>query len=338
MTLGAAHNGTKPHGVVNGGSGSSQTNGHSNGQTQRPLTPGIYVPTMVFFQPGTEDIDSETIEKHATRLAQAGVTGLVTHGSNGEAVHLSHEERMTVTSLTRRALDKANLPNMPVIVGCGAQSTREAIQLCKGAHKSGGDYALVLPPSYYKTLLTSQMILDYFHAVADASPIPLVIYNFPGATSGVDLDSEQITALARHKNIVGVKLTCGNTGKLARIAHAADAGFLTMGGSADFIVQTLAVGGHGVIAGLANLAPKACIRVIELCGKGESEAARKMQAVVAGGDWATIKGGFVSVKSGLEAFYGYGGEPRKPCAAFTPKQKEALRAELSELMELERSL
>lgn len=319
------------------------TNGHTNGQekvkpVKPPMAPGIYVPTVAFFERQTEELDTATIEKHATRLARAGVTGLVTHGSNGEAVHLSHSERMTVTSVTRRALDLANYPEMCIIVGCGAQSTRETIRLCQEAHESGGDYALVLPPSYYRTLLTPQMLLDYFLAVADASPIPLVIYNFPGATSGLDLDSEQITALSRHRNIAAVKLTCGNTGKLARIAHAADPGFLTMGGSADFIVQSLVVGGHGVIAGLANLAPKACVRVMELYNKGDIEGARAMQAIVADGDWATIKGGFVAVKSALETFYDYGGAPRKPCAASASKQREALRAELSELMQLEMSL
>ena len=158
----------------------SHTYGHTDGKqivhpVKQPLTPGIYVPTVAFFEPQTEELDTATTEKHAIQLARAGVTGLVTHGSNGEAVHLSHSERETITSVTRKALELANFPEKPIIVGCGAQSTRETIRLCQEADESGGDYALVLLPSYYRTLLTPQMLLDYFLAVVDASPIPLVI-------------------------------------------------------------------------------------------------------------------------------------------------------------------
>ena len=335
---------------------SSTTNGHhgeSNGyrnehcsSTQQPrhrteterLTPGIYVPTVAFFKPETDSVDVEAVERHAARLAKAGIAGLVTHGSNGEAVHLDHAERMLMNSATRRALESTGYEHLPVIVGCGAQSTRETIQLCREAAQSGGSYALVLPPSYYSDLVTTDLLLDHFQAVADASPIPLLIYNFPGAVSGLDINSDQILLLSQHPNIVGVKLTCGNTGKLARVVASAKSDFLTMGGSADFILQTLVVGGHGVIAGLANLAPSASVKVMDLYLGGETAEARKLQAVVARGDWTAIKGGFVAVKYALEMFYGYGGAPRRPCAAPGKQARAAVWQGFGELMELEKSL
>lgn len=329
--------------TASGSNGHEQSNGYTSGHTNgahqsRPLSPGVYVPTVAFFKPEDDTVDIATTEAHATRLAKTGIAGLVTHGSNGEAVHLDHAERMTITSATRRALSSAGYSHLPVIVGCGAPSTKETIQLCKEAAQSGGSYALVLPPSYYNSLVSSELLIDHFQTVADASPIPLLIYNFPGAASGLDINSDQILLLSQHPNIVGVKLTCGNTGKLARVAASAKSDFLTMGGSADFILQTLVVGGHGVIAGLANLAPRACVKVMELYMQGKVAEARKLQAVVARGDWVAIKGGFVSVKCALEMFNGYGGAPRRPCAAPGKQRLSVMRQEFDELMALEKSL
>lgn len=316
----------------------SESNGTPAAPIERPLVPGIYVPTVAFFDDDTNGIDLETVEKHAIRLAKAGVAGLVTHGSNGEAVHLDHRERMLINTATRRALDSIDRPDMPLIVGCGAQSTKETVQLCIEASRTGGSYALILPPSYYGSLLTPDLVLQYFRDVADQSPIPVLIYNFPGACSGLDLNSDAILQLSQHPNIVGIKLTCGNTGKLARVAAGTGDRFFTTGGSADFILQTLIVGGDGVIGGLANIAPKACVKVMNLYKMGKVDEARRLQAIVARGDWVAIKGGFVAVKCALQMFYGYGGLPRKPCTVPGKEGLGGIRAGMAELIELERSL
>lgn len=304
----------------------------------RPLLPGTYAPTPAFFDPTTENLDLAAIQKHVVRLAEAGLQGVVTQGSNGEAVHLSHSERQLVTAATREALNHAGYTNIPVIVGCGAQSTRETIELCHDAVLSGGDYAMVLPPSYYRPLYTGETQIEFFRDVADNSPIPILIYNFPGAVSGIDLDSDVVTKLSRHPNIVGCKLTCGNTGKLARVASAAPADFMTMGGSADFTLQTLAVGGKGTIGGLANIAPRACVELYNLYTAGKTELAEKMQAVVARGDWVAIKGGVVSTKSCLNSYFKYGGYARKPLPRPTPQQEEDVKADIEELLLLEEFL
>ncbi|KAI5799033.1 hypothetical protein EDC01DRAFT_28228 [Geopyxis carbonaria] len=308
--------------------------------SHRPLVPGMYAPTPAFFDPLTDDLDMATIRSHTVRLAAAGCAGIVTQGSNGEAVHLSHSERRIVTAMTREALDDAGYTSLPVIVGCGAQSTRETIELCHDALLSGGDYALVLPASYYKTLYTPASQLEFFHEVADASPIPLLIYNFPGAVSGIDLDSDVVTKLSKHPNIVGVKLTCGNTGKLGRVCAATpnDGTFLTLAGSCDFTLQSLVVGGSGVIGGLANIAPRACTAVYDLWISGARPLAEKFQAVVARGDWVAIKGGVVATKAALNAHYGYGGFGRKPLPRPAAEQVAEIKAEIEELVLLEQFL
>ncbi|KAL2001227.1 hypothetical protein VTN02DRAFT_2088 [Thermoascus thermophilus] len=306
--------------------------------SNRPLKPGVYVPTVAFFTGPDEDVDIPAVEKHAVFLAGTGVAGIVVQGSNGEAVHLDREERKLITTATRRALDSNGYSSLPVIVGTGAQSTRETIQLCKDAAESGGDYAIVLPPCYYRSLVGRDALLDHFRAVADASPLPLLIYNFPAAASGVDLTSDDILALSAHPNIVGVKLTCANTGKLGRIAARAKPGFVTLGGFADFTLPALIAGGQGVIAGVANLIPRSCVHVVELYRAGKLEEAQKAQAVVARADWVAIQGGFVAVKSALQVYYGYGGRPRRPCVAPSAEGVAALTEGFSEAMELEKSL
>ena len=311
----------------------------------RPLRPGVYVPTVAFFK-DNEDLDLVTIGKHAVRLAKAGVAGLATQGSNGEAVHLSHAERKQVTQTTRQALDKAGFHSLPIIVGCGSQSTRETIELCRDALASGGDYALILPPSYYKPMHTPRTILEFFEDVADSSPIPIVIYNYPAAVVGIDLSSDNINELSKHPNIVGCKLTCGNTGKLARIAAATHAAsplyqssdFMCMGGSADFTLQTLVVGGSGVICGIGNVAPKACVKIINLYAEGKVSEAQKLQAVVARGDWAAISGGIVGTKSALETYFGYGGFARRPLPRPTAQDSAKYASDFKEIVDMEMAL
>lgn len=315
----------------------SNTNGNFE-CTERPLRAGVYAPTPAFFDPNTEELDLPTTRKHAVRLAQGGIVGLVTQGSNGEAVHLSHAERRVVTAATREALDDAGFRDIPVIVGCGAQSTRETIELCHDALVSGGDYAMILPPSYYKTLYTAQSQYDFFVVVANESPIPILIYNYPGAVSGIDLDSDVVTKLSKHPNIVGCKLTCGNTGKLGRVANAAPSGFMTLGGSSDFTLQTLIAGGKGVIAGLVNIAPRACVDVFNLYAAGRMDEAEKMQAVVGRGDWGAIKGGVVGTKSCLQSYFGYGGYGRAPLPRPSAEKAAEYLADFEELLLLEEFL
>lgn len=329
------------------------TNGHSNGNSQesgRPiLRPGVYVPTTAFFASGTEDLDLSTVASHALRLARSGVTGITTQGSNGEAVHLTPSERSLVTSTTRHALDKAGFAHMPLVVGCGAQSTRESIALCRDAAEAGGSYVLVLPPSYYKTACGKWDLLNYFCDIADASPLPVLIYNYPGAAAGIDLSSDDIISLAKHPNIVGCKLTCGNTGKLCRVAaettnpeftkqHDRKTPFLTFGGSADFLLQTLIAGGHGTITGLGNIVPKTAVKLYKLYCSGDVMEAQQLQKVVARADWAVIEGGVVGTKAALEACFGYGGVARKPLPSVTDEEVARWGARLRECVDLERKI
>ncbi|GFP54996.1 hypothetical protein ACSS6W_002915 [Trichoderma asperelloides] len=309
----------------------------------RPLIRGIYVPTVAFFDSETDELDIKTVSRHAVRLAKAGVSGLAVQGSNGEAVHLALDERSAITRTTRAALDAAGFTSMPLIVGCGAQSIIEAVKLCRDAAANGGDYALVLPPSYYAGLFDSSTVESYFVGVADASPIPIIIYNYPGATPGIDINSDTLIRLSHHANIVGCKFTCGNTGKLGRVAAAVKASgdnFQCFAGSSDFLLASMANGAAGVIGGLANVSPRANARLFKLAEAGAEKAAEAsaLQAVLAAGDWVAIQTGVVGVKAALQAYFGYGGFARRPLPRPDAVKVKGIADGMKEMMEVESAL
>ena len=293
------------------------------------LPGGVYVPMLAFFT-SDDTIDVPTTQRHTARLLAAGVTGLVVHGSNGEAVHLSRRERREIIEAVADAVrhEADSHAPVPVIAGCNAQSLRETVELCREAREAGATHALVLPPGYYAGILGRDAIVDFFHAVATQSPIPILIYNFPSAANGVDLDSDTLLRIAAHPRVVGVKLTCGNTGKLARVAAGAPKvrggrdDFFVAGGSADFVLQGLVAGAHGTISGFANLAPRACVRIGDLFEQGRLLEARHLQHEVAKADWLAIRYGFVGVKAAMPLFHGDGeascARPRLPFAPLDP--------------------
>ncbi|KJK82810.1 putative 4-hydroxy-2-oxoglutarate aldolase [Metarhizium anisopliae BRIP 53293] len=313
---------------------------------RRSLPVGIYAPTMTFFDPETEDVDIPTIKKHAQRLIRDGLVGLVTMGSNGEAVHCTREEKLAVTKATREALDEAGFTSTPIILGATEGSVRGTVELSKLAAEAGADYTLLLPPSYYRAQIDEESIVDYFNAVADASPLPVIIYNYPGAVSGIDLDSDVLIKLGQHPNIVGTKFTCGNTGKLTRVALGTNAktpfqegsGYMAFGGMCDFTLQTLASGGSGIIAGGANVMPKVCARVWNLYAEGKKDEAQALQRILSRGDWPLTKAAIAGTKQAIQMHFGYGGYPRRPLKRLDEARLKAIEEGIREVMEIEKSL
>lgn len=320
------------------------TNGTAEQRT--PLRHGIYAPTMTFFNAQSEDLDIPTIKRHAVRLAEAGLVGLVTMGSNGEAVHLTREEKSAVTKATREALDEAGYKDVPVIVGASEQSIRGTIELCKLTFEAGGEYVLLVPPSYYRYAMNESSMYEYYTAVADASPCPIILYNYPGAVAGIDMDSDFIIKLAQHPNIVGTKFTCGNTGKLTRVALATNAqstkskgsGWMAFGGIADFTAQTAASGGSGIIAGGANVLPKLCVKVWNLWTEGKYDEAIDLQKILSKGDWVLTKAAIPGTKAAIEMEYGYGGFPRKPLQRLSEEERQKIKQGIAEAIKIEKSL
>ncbi|PKY08338.1 dihydrodipicolinate synthetase family protein [Aspergillus campestris IBT 28561] len=323
-----------------------------------PLRPGVYAPTMTFFHPHSEELDIHTIRAHAVRLAKAGLVGLVCMGSNGEAVHLSRSERQTVIRETRDAVVRAGFSAVPVIAGASEQSIRGTIELCREASSAGAEYALIVPPSYYRTAVGNDKTLyEYFTAVADQSPIPLILYNYPGAVAGIDMDSDLIIRISQHPNIVGTKFTCANTGKLTRVATAMGAitpssplmpqqtsadpsapPYVAFGGIADFALQTLVSGGSAILAGGANVLPRLCVHVFSLWEEGRFLDAVHAQRMLSDADWVLTRTAIPGTKSALQSYYGYGGFPRRPLARLDEAEVRSVADGIAEAMAFERTL
>lgn len=160
---------------------------------------GIYCPTITFFKnDSNQDLDLDRQAEHTRYLLESGVHGIVVHGTTGESVLLSHEERNTITSLVAKARQEMSKSHISLVVGCPAQSTREVLKMCRDAKANGGDFALVLPPSYWAKAVTPTVIEQFYREVADNAPLPVIIYSFPAVTAGIDMDSDLLAKLAKH--------------------------------------------------------------------------------------------------------------------------------------------
>ncbi|HVB25992.1 MAG TPA: dihydrodipicolinate synthase family protein [Ktedonobacteraceae bacterium] len=281
---------------------------------------GIYPPLPTFFD-GQEELDLATLQRHIQRIEDSGIAGYVLMGSNGEAVHLSSDERQRVIETARQTAGES----AQILAGCGEQSTLATIANCQQAAQSGADFALVLPPFYYRGRMNSAALLAHYRKVADQSPIPVVIYNMPANTAGLDIDANTIIALAEHPNIIGVKDSAGDMAKLAQIVSNVSTHFRVFAGSAGYLLPALSVGAVGAVAALANIFPQEVCRLLELFHAGQTAEARILQARIAPANTAvTTTYSVPGLKAALELTHGYGGRPRSPLLPLTEQERATL--------------
>ncbi|KAI2641375.1 hypothetical protein GGS26DRAFT_1875 [Hypomontagnella submonticulosa] len=186
----------------------------------RPLPKGIYTPFPTFFT-STGELDLTAFAAHVKFTALAGTIPVVA-GSAGEAAHLSSWERTTLIQTARQTLDSCGLDRVPIVAGVGAPSTWETIQLAGLAKKASANYGMIIPPGYYAGTLQAdggEALRKFFVDVAEASPLPIVVYNFPGVSGGIDLGSDLIIDVIKaSSNVIGVELICASVGwKITRI-------------------------------------------------------------------------------------------------------------------------
>lgn len=291
------------------------------------LPGGIYPPLPTFFDQ-QEELDLITLRRHMERLADSGIAGYVLMGTNGEAVHLSDDERAQVIMTAREVVTKLDIAT-PIIAGCGDQSTRTTIAHCRQAARCGADVVLVLPPFYYRGRMDSQALIAHYRAVADSSPLPVLLYNMPGSTAGLDLDATTIRTLAQHPRIIGVKDSAGNIAKLAEVVASVPSSFRVFAGNAGFLLPALAVGAVGTVSALANIYPRATCHLQTLFEKGQFAEARELQArIIPPNAAVTTKYSVPGLKAALELVVGYGGRPRQPLLPVT----ETERGKLTEIL------
>jgi 4-hydroxy-2-oxoglutarate aldolase len=218
------------------------------------------------------EVSLADVKYNIERYNSTGIAGFVVLGSTGESVLLSRNEMDDVLTTVRDAAGQGKR----LIAGTGAESTQDTIERTKRAAELGYHFALVKTPHYYKPAYKPEVLIAHYRRVADASPIPVLLYSVPIFT-GVTLEAPEVGALAEHPNIVGIKESSGHVMRVAEIVSACPADFQILTGSAGTMLAGLTVGAKGAILALGSALPEMCVTLNELYRNGEIDKARALQ-------------------------------------------------------------
>ncbi len=239
---------------------------------------------------------------------KTGLAGYVVLGSTGESVLLSSAEADSLLAAGKEAA----APGKLLIAGTGAESTAETIARTKRAASLGYNVALVKTPYYYKPAYNAETYLRHYRAVADTSPIPVLLYSVPIFT-GITLETPEIVALAQHPNIIGIKDSSGAIQRIVEVAAQAPKEFQILTGSAGVLYPALVSGAKGAILALASPLPEKCVELFELFQNGQHAAARALQQHLAIASKVIVsEGGIAGVKHAMDLRGYHGGMPRLP--------------------------
>jgi len=281
---------------------------------------GIFPPLPTLFS-ADGDLDLDAMTRHLDHLRGFDLRGAVVLGSNGEAVHLDAGERARLIEHVRMRIPGGRW----MIVGTGRQSTRDTIAASRQAAALGADAVLVLPPHYYRGRMTRDALVAHFHAVANASSVPVVLYNMPACT-GIDMDVATVLAAAEHDNIIGLKESGGDVTKLGALHQALGDRFHLLAGSAGFLLPALSVGAVGGVLALANIAPDRCLEILTRVDAGDWSCARAIQCRIVDANTAvTRRWGVAGLKAAMNLLGLPGGAPRRPLLPLTGIEIEELQ-------------
>jgi 4-hydroxy-2-oxoglutarate aldolase len=221
------------------------------------------------------EVSLADVKYNIERYNSTGIAGYVVLGSTGESVLLSRSEMDGVLTAVRDAAGQGKR----LIAGTGAESTQDTIERTKRAAELGYQIALVKTPHYYKPAYRPEVLIAHYRRVADASPIPVLLYSVPIFT-GVTLEAPEVGTLAEHPNIVGIKESSGHVMRVAEIVGACPPDFQVLTGSAGTMLAGMTVGAKGAILALGSALPEMCVTLYDLYRSGETDKARALQNVL----------------------------------------------------------
>jgi 4-hydroxy-tetrahydrodipicolinate synthase len=216
-------------------------------------------------------VDEPCVRALARRQIDAGIHFLVPCGTTGETPTLSSGERRRVVELV---VEEAN-GRVPVLAGAGGYDTAEVVHQAREMYACGADGLLSVTPYYNKP--TPDGLVAHYHAIADATPLPIVVYNVPGRT-GCNIEPRTLARLAAIPNIIGVKEASGNVLQVSEACRLVPDGFIVLSGDDALTLPIMAVGGHGVISVASNQIPGEMARLVELIEEGHLADARRLNA------------------------------------------------------------
>ncbi len=287
---------------------------------------GIYTPIVTPFTVGG-DIDERGLVANVAHYLTTSLTGLVVLGSNGEAAQLEDDEADRVISIVRERVPKER----PLLVGTGRESTRATIGATKRAARIGADAVMVRTPSFYKPQMTSDNFVRHYSEVADASPVPVLLYNVTMYT-GVNLLPDAVERLSEHPNIVGLKDSGNDMLQIGDYLARSQPGFTVLAGAAPTLFSAAALGVQGAVLALAGLVPDLCVQLFDHVRAGRITEARGLQRRVT--PLARSIGplyGVPGLKAALDLIGLNGGVPRPPLRPVAPEITDTLRIQLAAL-------
>jgi 4-hydroxy-2-oxoglutarate aldolase len=232
---------------------------------------GVFAPIPTPFD-ADDRVDAPKLTAAFARWIDRPITGFIVLGSNGEAPLLSDDEADGVIAAARAAVPRGR----PFIVGTGRESTDATIRASRRAAELGADAVLVRTPGFYKSQMTHDAFVRHYLAVADRSPVPILLYNFTALT-GVNLLPVTVASLATHPNIIGMKESGGDVAQIADLVSSTPDRFAVLAGTTSTFYAALCVGAVGGILAPASVVPEACMRLYELAGAGRHDDALALQ-------------------------------------------------------------
>ncbi len=268
---------------------------------------GILLPLTTVFT-ATDEIDAARLRENIVAYNKTGVRGYVILGSTGERVHLDEREYLQVIETSRVAVPS----EMAFIVGAGQQSTTGTINEIRKAAHAGADAVLVITPHYYRSAINHKTLVDYYTAVADASPVPLLLYSMPALT-GIKIEPKTVARLAEHPNIIGVKDSSNEIAAFDETLQLCPPDFAVLTGNGTILFDALCAGATGGILAVGCVVPQVCIEIFRAINAGEHEHAAALQSKLTPLAAAvTTRFGIGGLKAALDMAGYHGGNVRAP--------------------------
>lgn len=286
---------------------------------------GVLPPIPTPFRDG--EVDLGALTDNIRKWLQIPLRGIVVLGSNGEAPYLDEDESERIVAAARSVMPRDRV----LIAGTGRESTRAAVDAARRAAAAGADAVLVRTPSFFKSEMTTEAFVRHYSAVADASPVPILLYNYTAVT-GVNLQPAAVAHMSKHPNVIGVKESGGDIAQISDYIAETPDGFAVMAGSGPNFYSALAVGATGGILALAAVVPEPCVRLYTLVrGNRHAEAVALQQKLVPLARSITTRFGVAGLKVGVSLAGFVGGEPRSPLGPAAPEARDVIGRQLAEL-------
>jgi 4-hydroxy-2-oxoglutarate aldolase len=286
---------------------------------------GVIGPVITTFEPKSENLDVAAFTSNVHAHLQAGLSGVLVCGSTGEAALLTEDERRLLLEAARGVVPR----DKTLLMGVGAESTRQTLKRCNDAKAGGADAVLVVAPHYYSSSMNLEALRTHYRAVADGSPVPVLFYNIPKYMHFA-LPPELVGELAKHPNVIGIKDSSGNIDMLKGFLAAQSDSFSVLTGNGSNFVQSLEAGARGGILAVSLFAPALSLQMWDSFQKGDVAAANEAQVVMKPLAVEIVAGfGVPGVKTAYDVAGLKGGSVRRPLVDLDEKAEQRVRELLS---------